>query len=251
MAADHSDQLPQQAIYVDNPRADVEPHIPSTGIRSALDVGCGRGGFGKTLRRALGAEARLVGIEPVAAQAAIAREQSDFDEVVNGYFPQALADLEGPTTFDLITFNDVLEHLVDPWTTLRSTRRHLSPGGRVIAAIPSIQYAPVVWQLIRGRWDYADAGTLDRTHVRFFTRATMVEMFEDAGYRVESCVGTNSVRDVWATDPLAPRRGAKKLLAKALSDMAYLHFIVVASPIEGQASPTARNAPDHAPGRIE
>ena len=82
--------------------------------------------------------------------------------------------------------------------------------------------------LLRGRWDYTDRGTLDRTHVRFFTRATMVEMFERAGYTVELCEGINSVRQEWKQDPSGPRRLAKLLLERALGDARFLQFVVVA-----------------------
>jgi 2-polyprenyl-3-methyl-5-hydroxy-6-metoxy-1,4-benzoquinol methylase len=221
------DRLPQQALYGENERLDVLPYIP-TDARSALDVGCARGGFGVTLRRVLGPDARIVGVEAVPVQAAIARQGHGYDEVVDGYFPDALAH-EGVEPFDLIAFNDVLEHILEPEDVLVQARDHLAQDGRVVAAIPSIQYAPVVMGLLRGRWDYTDAGTLDRTHVRFFTRATMVEMFDRAGYTVELCEGINSVRREWKQDPSGPRRLAKLLLERALGNARFLHFVVVAN----------------------
>lgn len=220
-------ELPQQALYGLNERADVRPFIPC-GATSALDVGCGRGGFGKTLRSRLGPDALIVGVEAVPEQVEEARRLSAFDEVVLGYFPDALAHTSD--TYDLVTFNDVLEHMLEPEQVLRDTHRFLNSDGRVVAAIPSIQFAPVVLQLLRGRWDYADQGTLDRTHVRFFTRSTMIEMFERAGYRVERCEGVNDVRDSWSSDPVRIRRWAKLLLSRALSDSRYLHFVIVATP---------------------
>ena len=70
----------------------------------------------------------------------------------------------------MVFFNDVLEHVLDPWTLLQQVHDVLAPDGTVVAAIPSIQYAPVVRDLLRGRWDYRDTGTLDRTHVRFLPK---------------------------------------------------------------------------------
>lgn len=237
-------ELPQQDVYIDAPRPDVEPYLPRQGVRRALDVGCGRGGFAATLRAALGPDPYLLGIESVPSQAEYARQHSAFDRVITGYFPQVL-DGDQDQTFDLITFNDVLEHIVDPWTTLAATRAHLAPGGKVIAAIPNIRYAPVMWQLARGRWDYTDMGTLDRTHVRFFTRATMIEMFEGVGYRVESCEGANPVYIEWAGGKpppgvFAPKRRIRRAVAttigrgasRALGEAAFLHFVVVATPLE-------------------
>lgn len=221
--------LPQQAIYPEDERPDIEPHLP-TGMVSALDVGCARGGFGITLRRLMGPDARIVGIEAVPEQGAIARTGHGFDEVLDGYFPQALAGRD--QTFDLISFNDVLEHIFDPWQTLRDCHPHLTPDGRVLAAIPNIQYAPVVMDLVKGRWNYTDDGILDRTHVRFFTRSSMVELFESTGYTVETCVGMNSINDGWATDPLGPRRGLKATLARVIGNAQFMHFLVIARPTD-------------------
>jgi 2-polyprenyl-3-methyl-5-hydroxy-6-metoxy-1,4-benzoquinol methylase len=219
--------LPQQAIYPEDERPDIEPHLP-TGIGSALDVGCARGGFGITLRRLIGEQGRVVGIEAVPEQAAIARTGHGFDEVLDGYFPAALAGRD--ETFDLISFNDVLEHIFDPWQTLRDCHRHLTSSGRVLAAIPNIQYAPVVLDLVKGRWNYTDDGILDRTHVRFFTRSSMVDLFESAGYTVETCVGMNGINAKWATDPLAPRRWLKASLARGIGNAQFMHFLVIARP---------------------
>lgn len=184
------EHLPQQDIYDDHGRPEVAALIPS-GCTSALDVGCGPGGFGRSLRERLGPDARIVGVEPVPAQARVARTAHGFDEVIDGYFPDAFGDRRD--RFDLVSFNDVLEHLWDPWQVLEGTHDRLTPGGHVLAAIPSIQYLPVVSRLVRGRWDYTDGGTLDRTHVRFFTRATMLEMVEGAGYEVIDCQPANSM----------------------------------------------------------
>ena len=95
----------------------------------------------------------------------------------------------------------------------------------MVAAIPSIQYAPVVRQLLRGRWDYADSGTLDRTHLRFFTRDTMVEMFERAGYVVERCEGVNSV---WAGE-WSQRSFRRRLMLRVMPQGEWLHYVIVAS----------------------
>lgn len=225
-------QPPQQDVYVDNARLDVAPFIPP-GATRVLDVGCGAGGFGPTLRAALGDRATVVGLEAVASQAEAARHGHGFDEVVTGYFPEALDDRPG--TFDAIFFNDVLEHIVDPWEVLREVPRFLSPDGRVVAAIPSIQYAPVVFKLLRGRWDYVDQGTLDRTHVRFFTRATMVEMFESCGYEVLSCVGANTMGRRWAASGNPLLRAAARVLPVPFGDMRFVHFVVVARPVQGSA----------------
>lgn len=223
-------EFPQQDLYLDDPRADVAPFVPA-GCTSALDVGCGRGGFGRTLRTALGEEARIVGIDPVPTNVANASVNHGFDHVYEGSFPAQLPG--GERDFDLITFIDVLEHLFDPWAALRATQELLTDRGKVLALIPSIQVWDVVVPLLRGRWDYADTGTLDRTHIRFFTKATMLDMFDEAGFEVLSCTGVNSRRP-----PIRPIRRNINLtwfrdlhwLPRVIPDSQWLHFALVGRP---------------------
>ncbi len=228
--------------YSVNPRDDVRPFIP-TGCASALDVGSGPGGFGATLRSALGPAARIDAVEAVASSAERARATGSYDSVLEGYFPQALRD--ATRRYDLICFNDVLEHIVEPGPTLAAAREYLTPGGSVLAAIPNIQYAPAVLNLIRGHWTYTDDGILDRTHVRFFTRESMLALFEDAGFRVGAIHGANSVSGLLRTDPNFARRVVKLGATRLLGNARYLHFVVAATPIASDAPMATPLAPPH------
>lgn len=222
-------QLPQQSLYGENPRLEVQPFIPR-GVKTVLDVGCGEGGFGGTLRTALGSDAYIVGVDAVAENVASARQRKGYDEVLHGYFPEVLSG--AGTEYDLITFLDVLEHMSDPWATLSVAHSLLSRGGSVVAAVPNVQTWTLLRDLYRGRWDYTDWGILDRTHVRFFTKATTVEMFEDAGFIVAQCQGVNSqkapVRPIRA---LFNRRLIRdmKWIPYILPDSQWLQFVVVAT----------------------
>lgn len=132
----------------------------------------------------------MTAIEPEPAAAKLAFDH--YPDVRVGYFPGALDDSE---QFDCILFNDVLEHLVDPWEAVREAARFLSPGGCVVASMPNMRHWPVLKELVfRGRWDYTDMGVLDRTHLRWFTRDTMIELFERNGYAVQSIVAINRIR---------------------------------------------------------
>jgi hypothetical protein len=84
-----------------------------------------------------------------------------------------------------VIFNDVLEHLVDPWEALESTRDLLDRDGCVVASIPNVRHVAVIQPLVlRGTWNYTDSGILDRNHLRFFTRSTIVELFVTTGFVV-------------------------------------------------------------------
>lgn len=193
-------------------RPDMVPFVPPRG--RLLDVGCASGGFAWALRQA-GFAGELWGLEPTKAAAVEAQDQ--FDHVIHGLFPE-----DGPSgeRFDTIVFNDVLEHLVDPWEALRATPQFLAPGGVVVASIPNIRYWPVLKELVlRGQWTYTDSGTLDRTHLRFFTRATVAELFESSGFRVEQVAPTNVLR---------AKRWRARYVNRLPVDMRALQYAVVA-----------------------
>jgi GT2 family glycosyltransferase/2-polyprenyl-3-methyl-5-hydroxy-6-metoxy-1,4-benzoquinol methylase len=147
--------------------------------RRVLDVGCAAGAFGAELKRHGARE--VVGIErdPVAAMAARARLdevlEADLDELVQLPWPEG--------SFDCIVCADVLEHLREPARVLTLLGRYLAPGGRLIASIPNVRHTNVLLPLlVSGRWQYADEGILDRTHLRFFTAEEIVALFAECGY---------------------------------------------------------------------
>jgi len=145
-----------------------------------LDVGCA-GGY---LAAPLSAAGHLViGMEPDTVAAETARTHCA--EVVVGDFERAedRAALAGP--FDAVLFGDVLEHLRDPWSALTAARELLAPDGRVIASIPNIAHWSSRRELARGRFDYAEHGLYDVTHLRFFTRSTALALAEGSGFEVE------------------------------------------------------------------
>lgn len=221
------DHPEQQAVYAQVERDELLNLLPHP-VSKVLDVGCGKGGFGISARRRLGEKATIVGIEPVHSSADEARSTGVYSEILEGYFPDVLDSSD--VKYDLIVFNDVLEHVVDPWHVLETCSGRLAEGGILGAVIPSVQYAPVIWGLLKGRWDYKDTGVLDRTHLRFFTKATVRELFESNGYSVNYLAMGSSIVDKWKTDPLLPRRMLKRVLAGLLGDRAYMHVIVLASP---------------------
>ncbi|WP_312318556.1 class I SAM-dependent methyltransferase [Stenotrophomonas sp.] len=93
-----------------------------------LDVGCAHGWFLEAGRP----DFEVLGIEPDAkvADAAVARGLP----VRRGFFPDVL---DASEQFDVIVFNDVLEHIPDIGAALRACMRHLQPGGWVIVNAPA------------------------------------------------------------------------------------------------------------------
>ena len=167
-----------RADYYGHERPEVVALVPKH-ARYVVDVGCGAGGLGRALKRER-PHVEVRGIEIVREQAERARTVLD-DVHVGGAEEGMPAHWPRP---DCVVFADVLEHLVDPWAVLRKWRETLAEGGCIVVSLPNVGHRDVVGGVLRGRWDYQEAGILDRTHLRFFTRETAFELVENAGFRI-------------------------------------------------------------------
>jgi methionine biosynthesis protein MetW len=145
-----------------------------------LDVGCSTGYLAAELT-ARGC--RVVGVEGDPQAAAQAREHCDL--VIVGDVEDPVVRDELPRDMDVVLLADVLEHLRDPWEALAALRYSLNSGGRAVASVPNIGHWTARRALARGRFPYADHGLFDRTHLRFFTRASARELAQRAGFAVE------------------------------------------------------------------
>jgi 2-polyprenyl-3-methyl-5-hydroxy-6-metoxy-1,4-benzoquinol methylase len=171
--------------YFSNVRRDIDPLLPRH-VRSVLEVGCGTGATLAWLK-ATGRCGFAAGIELSEDAAAAARQTAD--RIVVGNAEQLIGSTFAVGTFDAILCLDVLEHLVDPWSFVRRIEELLAPGGTFIASIPNVRHIRVVVPLILfGRWRYEGSGLLDRTHLRFFTQASAVELMSSGALRVSRCV---------------------------------------------------------------
>jgi 2-polyprenyl-3-methyl-5-hydroxy-6-metoxy-1,4-benzoquinol methylase len=148
---------------------------------NVLDVGPWTGAQGRHLMQHGGAT--VDGVEPDAEAAAVAA--ADYRELIVGPIDdgEVQAQLAG-RDYDAILFLDVLEHLHDPAAVLRAARGWLAPGGSVLCSLPNVAHWRVRLALARGRFDYADNGLMDRTHLRWFTRDSARELVAGAGYAV-------------------------------------------------------------------
>jgi 2-polyprenyl-3-methyl-5-hydroxy-6-metoxy-1,4-benzoquinol methylase len=147
-----------------------------------LDVGCATGYLAAEL---VARGCTVVGVEfdPVAAEQA----RAVCTEVVVGDLESAAVRAEVERAahgIDTIICADVLEHLRDPWAVLSWLRTLLPPDGRAVVSVPNIAHWTARRALLRGRFDYADFGLFDRTHLRFFTRASAAELARRAGFAV-------------------------------------------------------------------
>lgn len=163
--------------YYQSARKEILSLLPP-GRMKILELGCGEG---VTLAWLKGIERCAEGVGIELSEVAALRARDVVDRVI-------VADIETDEVafagdyFDCILCLDVLEHLKDPWRVLRKLAGWLRPNGTLVASIPNVRYKSVVLDLaLRGRFDYQDAGILDRTHLRFFTRSSAVSLMQSAG----------------------------------------------------------------------
>jgi SAM-dependent methyltransferase len=178
--------------------------------KRVLEIGCARG---QTLAylKARGIE-YTVGIERAPQVAALAKNQG-LDSVIVGDIENLELGFED-NSFDLLIAGHVLEHLADPWETLRKLSRVLRRGGQLLGALPNVRHHTIVLPLLfSGKWQYQTSGVMDWTHLRFFSRQTAIDLLENTGFEVEKIV---------------PEFGRKSQVVNLLTGTVFQNFLTYA-----------------------
>lgn len=204
--------------YYSKNRNEMLQHIPKSS-KKILDVGCGEGVFGSKLKILLNAE--VWGVE-ICIKAAKKAEKKLF-KVVIGDIAKKLKSLP-VNYYDCIVFNDVLEHLVDPYKLLKEIKVHLNEDGVIVTSIPNIRYFTVMYDLVfKAEWNYTEYGVLDKTHLRFFTKKSIIEMFKNLDYTILKVIGINESTS-WKV------KLVDMLLFKKFHDATFLQFVCIVKP---------------------
>ena len=206
--------------YFHNKRPEMLQYIPQNAIR-ILEVGCGEGAFCADLKRD---DREIWGLE---INKEAAQEASKVcHQVLVGDFKEMHNQLP-KNYFDCVIFNDVLEHIYDPWETIRLTKTLLNKEGVLVSSIPNFRYISNIITEILFQKDFQykpEGGILDDTHIRFFTSKSMLRMFESEGYQVIAHEGIRPCKS-WKEKLFI------NLTLGFLKDARYKQFATVAKPV--------------------
>lgn len=186
-------------IYAIKPDAENKLNVPESGDYSSslnqyvynlvpenskcLDVGCWNGNLGAKLIS--DKNCKVEGIDVNDKMLKLAKDKG-YDSVYNINLNDSDSDLDSINTkYDVIIFADLLEHLIDPEKALTLFKEKLSENGIIIISLPNVAFILNRFNLLFGKWDYREFGTLDKTHLKFFTIKTVINLVKKAGYKIK------------------------------------------------------------------
>jgi len=164
--------------YHDLLRREILELVPTTS-KSILDLGCGAGNLGAALKKRQSCTVHGIELSKGAAEYAAKNLDHVWCDNLNRFDPTFTKQ-----KYDTLIFADILEHLINPWRTLKKFASVLADGGTVIASIPNVAHPWVQANLKKGIFRYESAGILDITHLRFFTKTSIFQLFYTAGLKI-------------------------------------------------------------------
>jgi len=228
-------------------RVDIEPSNPNDSHfqvvqlvgsgHDVLDVGCADGDVGRLLQETGN---RVSGLDRDAEAAEKAR--ADLERVVVADLDtSSLLDHFEAASFDVVVLADVLEHLREPERALREATELLREGGRLVLSVPNVAHGALRLALLQGRWTYTEAGLLDRTHLHFFTRTSLLQLLEGVGLAVDDLRAT--VADPLGVEvELEPDRIPATLVewVRHQPDALHYQFVLTARRADPDSEPAPR-----------
>lgn len=173
----------EQTAPTDIYNQDLYNLIPDN-LSSIIEIGSGSGALAKAIKLR-SPNTHYIGVEIIEEYAILSKRYCDAVLIGNIEKPDhELTSLIQNAS--AIVFSDVLEHLYNPWQTLQSLSTLIPKDCSIFASIPNIQHWSIIFGLISGNFKYTDSGLLDKTHLRFFTKSTIISLFNSNGFEVKS-----------------------------------------------------------------
>lgn len=172
--------IPKSGDYTSSLNPFVYNAVPSDSV--CLDVGCWTGNLGSELIK----KKRCV-VDGLDADTSVLKtaKKSGYRATYNINLNNDPLHLElGKNKYDVIIYADVLEHLINPVKILVDLKKMLKSNGQIIVSLPNVGFIQNRINLLAGKWEYREFGCMDKTHLRFYTISSAVEMVKSAGYHV-------------------------------------------------------------------
>jgi 2-polyprenyl-3-methyl-5-hydroxy-6-metoxy-1,4-benzoquinol methylase len=152
--------------------------------KKIIEVGCSSGALAREFKK-ISSTCYWLGVEIDSNYAEMAKRHCDKSMALNiENAPESF--WKEAKNADCWIFGDTLEHLKDPWALLKLIKENISEKGSIVACIPNAQHWSLQAKLSIGDFRYETSGLLDKTHLRWFTRQTIIEMFDQLGFQIEA-----------------------------------------------------------------
>lgn len=181
---------PHQPLYLSKMLA----HLRSeTNCQRVLDAGCGDGNFAESLSvegfEMFGLDMSAVGIE-------IAKSRTVGEFRVASMYDDFRQVFQVPH-FDAVVAIETVEHLYSPVTFARRAYESVRPGGKVIVTTPYWGYTKNVVLALTNRIDRNLTPMWEGGHIKHWSRRTMTQLLEGAGFRVVAFEGAGRFPPLW------------------------------------------------------
>ena len=177
--------------YFMDKRSEMLKFVPSS-TKKILEIGCGSGLFGKECKQIFSCE--FHGIELMEEMAQLARE--NLDMVLTGDVTDNLRHLLG-NKYDLIVLNDVIEHLADSEGILIKLKELLDDNGKILLSVPNFRFIHNMIEIIfKKDFRYKESGTLDKTHLSFYTKKSFSDTVVRLGFKILKFEGINETESI-------------------------------------------------------
>jgi 2-polyprenyl-3-methyl-5-hydroxy-6-metoxy-1,4-benzoquinol methylase len=196
-----------------------------------IEIGCSSGALAREVKKR-NPSCNYFGVDIDAEYTKLAERYCDKTEALN----IENADEEfflSQTTRDCWIFGDTLEHFQDPWSVLRKIRAVIPANGCIVACIPNAQHWSVQVKLSLGDFRYEDSGLMDRTHLRWFTKQTIADLFRETGFCITE--GTPRIFNEPMREKFLPIIGSMAEAAgfdatEAINNSLPMQYVVTAIP---------------------
>jgi len=189
-----------------------------------LDLGCSSGLLSERLRR-MGHH--VTGVDVYELDGVRDRTDVFFKADLNEGIPAEVG-----SGYDIVLAADVLEHVLNPGSLMSQARQVLNPHGTALLCVPNIAHWYPRTRSALGMFDYDQRGILDSTHVRFFTRRSLVKIVERRGFAIRRVETVGLPLDALGVDGTKTRtlRLVDRFLSNLWPTMFGYQFIVEATP---------------------